>query len=158
MFNAQCRSAHYSGCIKGCGSAKGTLQCHPLCSHSLPSCHSFLFSLMSSPSMSPPPVGLWRENSRRHRFSTQVSEPLHPHSIRCENNCTTPGSPEYTEAMDHFSTVNVQQSACVVQPATQGHVGTIVRVFSPSFIIHNKRLRPPFCSSRYYQRQKRHSP
>jgi hypothetical protein len=79
--------------------------------------------------MSPPPVGLWRENSRHRRFSTQVSEPLHPGSIWCESYRATLGSPEYTEAMDHFSAVNVQQSACVVQPATQGHVGTIVRVF-----------------------------
>jgi len=40
------------------------------------------------------------------------------------------GSPEYTEAMSHFSAVNVQQSTCVVEPATQGHIGTIVRFSS----------------------------
>ena len=60
------------------------------------------------------------------------------------------GSSEYTEAMRHFSTVNVQQSACVVQPATQEHVGAIVRVFSPSSTIHSQHLRLPFGSSRHY--------
>lgn len=39
------------------------------------------------------------------------------------------GSPEYTEAMVHFSAVNVQQSACVVQPATPEDVATIVGDF-----------------------------
>jgi len=43
------------------------------------------------------------------------------------------GSPEYTEAMSHFSAVNTQQSACVVEPATQGHVGTIVRFFPSAY-------------------------
>ena len=38
------------------------------------------------------------------------------------------GSPEYTEAIRHSSTVNAQQSACAVELATQGHVGAIVRV------------------------------
>ena len=54
----------------------------------------------------------------------------------CGNDCIVLGSPEYTEAMVHFSAVNVQQSACVVQPATQAHVGTIVRAFSPSSDVH----------------------
>ena len=45
--------------------------------------------------------------------------------------CLVLGSPEYTEAMRHFSVMNVQQSACVVQPATQDHISTIVH-FSPS--------------------------
>ena len=44
------------------------------------------------------------------------------------------GPPEYTEAMRHFSIVNVQQSACVVELATQGHVATIVRVVPPPTI------------------------
>ena len=125
----------YRDCIKCRRSVKDAFQCHPLCWHLPPSCHSSLFYLMSFPSTSPPPVRPCRQSSRRRRFSTQVSNLFHSRSIRCENNYTTLGSPEYTEAMFHFSTVNVQQSACVVQPATQGHVGTIVRV-SP-FIYHS---------------------
>ena len=39
---------------------------------------------------------------------------------------TALGSFEYTEAMSHFSTVNAQQSACVVQPSTQEQVATIL--------------------------------
>ena len=86
---------------------------------------------MFFPLIPPPPVRPWRRNSRHRQFSTQVSISLHSHSILCKNDRIVLGSPEYTEAMVHFSAVNVQQSACVVQPATQGHVGTIVRIFSP---------------------------
>jgi len=74
----------------------------------------------------------WRQTSRCRRFSTQVSILLHFRSVWCENNCLALGSSEYTEAMRHFSTVNIKESTCVVQPATQEHVAKIVRVsFSP---------------------------
>jgi len=79
--------------------------------------------------MSLTPVRPWRQCSRRLRFSLQVSVFLRFRGVWCESDCLVVGSPEYTEAMHHFSTVNVEESACVVQPATQEHVSEIVRVF-----------------------------
>ena len=120
------------GFIKGCGS-DGALQSHPPCLHLPPFCLCFLFSLMFFPPMSMPPVRLCRRSSPHRQFSTQVTIFLHPRAVQWEIDSIVLGSPEYVEAMNHYSKVNIQQSACVVQPATPAQVGTIVRV---PFLFH----------------------
>jgi hypothetical protein len=58
---------------KGCTFAQDAILHYPPCSHLPPSYRFYLFSIVSSPLTSMPPVRSWRPNFRRRRFFTQVS-------------------------------------------------------------------------------------
>ena len=87
-------------------------------------------------------------------YSSKPFSPFSPLMTPLENGLSRVGSPEYTEAMVHYSAVNVQHSACVVQPATPSEIATIVGVFPTT---NGKRLTSLCGSSGQLPLQEHHS-